>query len=70
METREHLGSDCPGRAYFEKKAKKDEETMRKVFSEKVGDVPKYMKIAGENRIWLLALSVLFVLSGMILIMI
>ena len=67
---KDHLGPKCPGAAYFERKDKKDKEEMREIFREVVGDVPRYMKIAGENRVWLYVLSLGLLVTGIILLII
>jgi len=66
-----HLDPEtCPGAKYFRKKETVDREEMRSLFQEVVGDVPKYMKMAGRNRIWLFALTGLWILLEMVLIII
>lgn len=61
MDKRTHLDSSCPGKAYFSKKEKMDKDEIREIFQEVVGDVPRYMRMAGENRIWLFLLSALVI---------
>lgn len=71
METNNpHLDKGCPGRDFFDRKDERDKEDIKKIFQEVVGDVPKYMKMAGENRIWLWVLSLGFILTGIILLII
>ena len=65
-----HLDEKCPGRTYFERKEKTQKDDMREVFQEVVGDVPKYMRLAGENRIWLWVLTASLVIVGMVWIII
>jgi hypothetical protein len=43
----------CPGRKYFEGKEARDEGALRDVLTEVLGDIPKRMKQASDNRIWL-----------------
>ncbi len=52
-----HLDEGCPGKEYFERKQIEDARVFREIVSEAMGDVPRYMKMAGENRIWLVWLS-------------
>ena len=71
MEKRPHMDPDtCPGRAYFERKDKEYKDDMREVFTEIIGDIPKTLKMVGENRIWLWVLSASFIITGIILILI
>jgi len=49
----------CPGSVYFSNKEKEEDERLKRILSEVIGDVPKYMLIAGENRIWLWLVSLL-----------
>ena len=65
-----HLDKGCPGRDYFERRDKEYKQDIRDVFDEKMGDLPKTLKMVGTNRIWLWALSVTFILTGIILIVI
>ena len=60
----------CPGVEYFERKDKEYKDEMREVFTEVIGDIPKSMKMAGDNRIWLWVLSLGFILTGIILLII
>ena len=53
----------CPGRDFFERKESTQKEEMRELLVEVIGEVPKYMRIAGENRIWLWMLSALVVID-------
>lgn len=62
MEKRTHLDPNkCPGVAYFHKKEENEDERLKRVLGEVLGDVPKYMLIAGENRIWLWLISLLLI---------
>ena len=49
----------CPGQAYFEKRDKQDHDMFQAIVIEALGDVPKYMRMAGYNRIWLYLLTFL-----------
>ena len=49
----------CPGREYFEKRDKNDREMFTEIVVKALGDVPKYMRMAGDNRLWLWLLSCL-----------
>ena len=70
MEKRTHLQpGKCPGHDYFQRKAEEDDERIRNILADVLGDVPKYMRMAGDNRIWLWALSAVVVV-GVILIII
>jgi len=51
----------CPGSAYFTRKEKEEDERLKRILSEVIGDIPKYMLIAGENRIWLWLVSILLI---------
>jgi len=53
----------CPGREYFEKRDKNDREMFTEIVTKALGDVPKYMKIAGDNRLWLWFLSSLVLID-------
>lgn len=58
----------CPGAKYFEKKDESYKDEIRQVMTEVLGDVPKYMRKAGENRIWLWILSLLLAVdTGLII---
>jgi len=58
----------CPGRQYFEKRDQNDKEMFQTIVREALGDVPKYMRMAGYNRIWLYLLTFLvFMDTAMIL---
>ena len=71
METNNpHLDKGCPGRDYFERKEAKYKDELREVFDEKMGDLPKTLKMVGENRAWLWILSVGLIVTGLILILI
>ena len=64
MEKRPHMQpGKCPGRDFFERKESTQKEEMRELLVEVIGEVPKYMRIAGENRIWLWMLSALVVID-------
>ncbi len=63
-----HLDKGCPGKEYFERKQAEEKEHMRDLFTEMLGDVPKHMKMVGENRMWLVWLSAGFVVIGTLLI--
>jgi len=61
----------CPGREYFERREVKDDERLKRILSDVLGDVPMYMRIAGENRIWLWLVTFLTLVdTGLILSMI
>jgi len=61
----------CPGREYFERREAKDDERLKKVLADVLGDVPMYMRIAGENRIWLWMITFLALIdTGLIISMI
>ena len=73
MEKRPHMDPEtCPGQAYFERKDLEYREDIRAIFTEVIGDIPKTLKMVGENRVWLWVLSAgLFavgVITGIILI--
>jgi hypothetical protein len=58
----------CPGQEYFDRKSQEEEERMKRILSEVLGDVPHYMKLAGENRIWLWLLTFLTIVdTGLII---
>jgi len=65
-----HLDTGCPGRDYFERKEAKYKDELRDVFDEKMGDLPKTLKMVGENRVWLWALSFTVILGSIILLII
>lgn len=68
MEKRPHMEPGaCPGQSFFERKEAEHYEQLRTIVTEAIGDVPKYMRIAGENRIWLWVLSVGLIMTGIIL---
>ena len=71
MEKRPHMDPEtCPGQAYFERKDLEYREDIRAIFTEVIGDIPKTLKMVGENRIWLWVLSASFIITGIILILI
>lgn len=49
----------CPGREYFERREKKGDEQLREVLTDVLGDLPKRMQMANDNRIWLWLLTLL-----------
>ena len=53
----------CPGQLYFENKEKQEDERLKRVLGDVLGDVPKYMRMAGDNRIWLWLLTFLALLD-------
>ena len=53
--------NSCPGRKFFEEKEKRDEEVFRNVLNEVLGPLPKRMKQASDNRIWLWFLTPLVI---------
>jgi len=55
--------SVCPGQDYFSRKEKKEEERLTKIITEALGDVPRYMRMAGSNRIWLWLLTLLSIID-------
>ena len=58
----------CPGAEYFERKEKIQKAEMREILEEVIGEIPDYMRIAGNNRIWLWMLSALVVIdTGLII---
>ena len=60
MDERPHLEpGQCPGADYFERRDKEHSDEIRRVITEVIGDVPKYMRIAGDNRLWLWMVSAL-----------
>lgn len=63
-----HLDEGCPGKEYFDRKQIEDAKAFREMITEAMGDVPKYMKIAGENRMWLVWLSAGIMVFGTLLI--
>jgi hypothetical protein len=71
MEKRPHLEPGrCPGYDYFERKKVEDEDRIRTIMMDVLGDVPHYMKMAADNRVWLWVLSASLVITGLILIII
>lgn len=54
----------CPGQKYFDKKDATQNDEIKKIVTDALGDVPKYMKMAGENRMWLVWLSAGFIVVG------
>ena len=64
---RPHLDKGCPGKEYFERRDKELKPIIREAVEDAIGDVPKYMKMAGENRMWLWALSATLILTSIIL---
>lgn len=61
----------CPGQAYFEKRDKNDQDMFTKIVQDAMGDVPRYMQMAGYNRIWLWLLTgLMFVDTGALVAMI
>ncbi len=68
MNNQPHLDKGCPGKEYFQRKGEEEKEQIRDLFTEMLGDVPKHMKMAGENRIWLVWLSAGVVVIGSLLI--
>ena len=64
---RPHLDIGCPGKAYFEKRDRELKPIIKEAVREAIGDVPQYMKMAGENRAWLWILTVGLFMTGIIL---
>ena len=58
----------CPGQIYFERREKEQNKKIREIFTEVIGDVPKHMKMAGENRIWLVWVSAGLLVIGTLII--
>ena len=68
MNNEPHLDKGCPGKEYFERKQIEDARVFRDMIEDALGDVPKYMKMAGGNRMWLVWLSAgMFVLGGLVI---
>ena len=59
-----HLDTGCPGKEYFDRKEKSHKDDIREVLAEVIGDVPKHMKMAGENRMWLVWVSAVVIVFG------
>ena len=59
-----HMQPDtCPGQEYFARKERDEDERLKRVLGDVLGDVPKYMRMAGDNRIWLWLLTFLALLD-------
>jgi hypothetical protein len=65
-----HLDTGCPGKAYFEKRDAELKPMIREAVHEALGDVPKHMKMAGENRMWLYFLTAGLFITGVILLIV
>jgi len=69
METNKpHLDEGCPGRDYFNRRDKELKPLIREAVTEAIGDVPKHMRMAAGNRMWLVWLSAFVVVFGILLI--
>jgi len=61
----------CPGQEYFERKEREEDDRLKTILAEVLGDVPMYMRIAGENRIWLWLITFITLIdTGLIISMI
>lgn len=60
---------DCPGAVieYFNKSRKTDFLVIREIIQEELAPVKRFMKIAAENRLWLVGLSVVIITVGIVL---
>jgi len=60
---------DCPGEVirYFNKQRKADKLAFREMLREELAPIHHFMKMATGNRIWLVALSSVVFVVGMIL---
>lgn len=63
-----HLDEGCPGKDYFEKRDTQLKPLIREAVSDALGDVPKHMRIAAGNRMWLVWLSAGVIVFGVFLI--
>jgi len=71
MDKRPHLEPGrCPGADYFKRRDEEHKEELREIVTDALGDVPKYMKMAGDNRVWLWAVSGFVVLLSIIVLIV
>ena len=63
-----HLDEGCPGKEYFLKREKELKPAIKEAVTDALGDVPRYMKMAGGNRMWLVWLSAGMLVIGALLI--
>ena len=60
---------DCPGAVirYFNKVRDADYLVIREIMQEELAPVKKFMRIAANNQIWLVGLSIMVLVIGVIL---
>lgn len=63
---------ECPGKLiqYFNKKRKADNLALREIIREELEPVHKFALMASGNRIWLVILSAVMVVFGLVLIIV
>ena len=68
MNNEPHLDKGCPGKEYFERKEAEQNDTIRDILTDVLGDVPKHLKQAAGNRMWLVWLSAgVMVIGGLLI---